>query len=331
VCPSSGGSASSYSTGTGYDLATGLGSIDFNKLLADWPAGSSLPPSATTVDAATTAPALGANDAITITVVAGSGSGTPTGTVAVLVDGQAATGSPLTLDSSGVANYTFGPATSGSHVIAATYSGDTKFAPSASTLVVGNQSFRLTSTSATIVAGSTGASTITITPQEGYTGTISWAVTSSPKFTNGCFSIANANVSGTTAVTASLSINTTSTACGGAAMLSLPGPTGARAVVSRNFARRVNSPFRGTALGLAMGGLVLAGVFVCRPGKTRAVSGMLLLTALMLGIPACGGGSPPSVNTNNKVAQGTYTLTVVGTDTTSASISGSTSFSITVN
>jgi len=79
-----------------------------------------------------------------------------------------------------------------------------------------------------------------------------------------------------------------------------------------------------------MGGLVLAGVFVCRPGKTRAVSGMLLLAALMLGVPACGGGSSPSVNTKN-VAQGTYTLTVVGTDTTTPSISGSTSLSVTVN
>jgi hypothetical protein len=329
VCPSSGGSASSYSTGTGYDLATGLGSIDFNKLLADWPAGSSLPASTTSLSAATNAPAVLANDAITITVAAASGSGTPTGTVALLVDGVAASGSPLTLDSSGVANYTFVPASSGSHVIAATYSGDTKFAPSTSTLVLGNQSFRLTSTSATIVTGSAGASTITITPQEGYTGTISWSVTSSPAFTNGCDSIANANVSGTTAVNASLSINTSSTACGGAAMLSLPG-TEARAVASRNFNRRVNYPFGGTALGLAMGALVLAGVFVCRPGKTRAVSGTLLLAALMLGVPACGGGSSSSVNTKN-VAQGTYTFTVVGTDTTTASISGSTSLSVTVN
>jgi hypothetical protein len=289
-----------------------------------------LPASITSLDAATDAPAAGANDAITITVGAASGSGTPTGTVALLVDGVAPSGSPLTLDSSGVANFTFVPAKSGSHVIAATYSGDNKFAPSTSTLVVGNQSFRLTSTSATIVAGSAGASTITITPQEGYTGTISWSVTSSPAFTGGCSSIANANVSSATAVNASLSINTSSTACSSAAMLSLPGTAGGRAVAFRNL---INSPFRGTALGLAMGGLVLAGVFVCRPGKTRAVSGMLLLAALMLGVPACGGGgggSPSSASAKN-VAPGTYTFTVVGTDTTATSISGSTSLSVTVN
>jgi len=136
-------------------------------------------------------------------------------------------------------------------------------------------------------------------------------------------------VSSTTAVNASLAINTSPKACGGAAMLTLPGTPGARAVAFRNFAPRANSPFRGTALGLAMGGLVLAGVFVCRPGKTRTVSGMLLLAALMLGVPACGGGSPSSANTQN-VAQGTYTFTVVGTDT-AASISGSTSLSVTVD
>lgn len=332
VCPSSGGSASSYSTGTGYDLASGLGSIDFDKLLADWPAGSSLPASTTSLSAATNAPAQGANDAITITVAAGSGSGTPTGKVALLVDGAAASSSPLTLDSGGVANYTFVPTTSGSHVITATYAGDTKFAPSASTLVVGNQSFRLTSTSPTIVAPSAGASTITVTPQEGYTGTVSWSVTSSPAFTNGCFSIANANITGTAAVNASLTINTSSTACGGAAMLSVPGTAGSPAVASQNSSLPLTSPFRGTAWGLAMAGLVLAGAFVYRPGKARAVCGMLLLAALFVGVPACGGGGGSSTSAGAKnVAPGAYTFTVIGTDTTTASISGSTSLTVTVN
>jgi subtilase family serine protease len=329
VCPGSGGSASSYSAGTGYDLASGLGSIDFNKLLADWPAGSPLTESMTSLSAATNAPAVGANDTITITVAASSG--TPTGKVALLVDGTAPV-SPLTLDGSGVANYTFVSSTSGSHVITATYSGDTKFAPSTSTLVVGNQTFRLTSTNPTIVAGSAGASTITITPQEGYSGTISWSVTSNPPFTNGCDSISNASVTGTTAVNASLMINTSSKACGGAAMLSLPGTAGTRTVASANSSRRGSSPFRGTALGLGVGGLVLAGVFVCR-GKTRGAAGMFLVAALLLGVPACGGGSPSGGGGGGggQVASGTYTFNVVGTDTTNSSISGSTTVTVTVN
>lgn len=332
LCPSSGGSASSYSTGTGYDLASGLGSIDFNKLLTDWPAGSSLLASDISLSAATNAPTVGANDPITIIVTAGSGSGTPTGTVALLVDGIAS-GSPLTLDSSGDATYTFVSTGPGPHVILATYSGDTKFAPSTSTLVVGNQSFRLTSTNPTIVHGNPGASTITITPQEGYTGTISWSVTPSNGFSNGCFSIANANVSGTSPVNASLTINTSAAACGGAAMLSPPGTAGPRALASRNFRPRLGSPFRGSALGFAIGGLVLAGVFVSRPGKARSVSGMLLLAALMLGVPACGGGGggpSPTANAKN-VAAGSYAFTVVGTDTTNSAISGSTAFTLTVN
>ena len=333
VCPSSGGSASSYSAGTGYDLASGLGSIDFDRLLTDWPTGSPLPASTTTLSAATNAPAVGANDAITITVAAGSGSGTPTGKVAVLVDGTVASGSPLTLDSSGVANYTFVSSTSGTHVINATYSGDTKFAPSTSTLVVGNQTFRLISTSPTIVAGSAGASTITITPQEGYTGSISWSVTSSPAFTNGCSSITNTNVTGTTAVNAPLTINTSSTACGGAATLSLPQTAGSPTVASRNSKGPISSPFRGTALGLALGGLTLAGVFVGR-GKTRGVAGMFLLAVLTLVLPACGGGSSSGGGGGGgakNVAPGTYTFTVIGTDTTTSSISGSTTVTVTVN
>lgn len=248
----------------------------------------------------------------------------------MLVDGKPASGSPLTLDSSGVANYTFVSPSSGSHVITATYSGDTKFAPSASTLVVGNQSFRLTATSPTIVAGSAGASTITITPQEGYTGTVSWSVSSSPSFNNGCYSIGNANVTGTTAVNASLTINTASSACGGAAMLRLPGAGAPSAVASRNSNRRTPAPFRGTALGFAMVGLALAGVFVCRPGKARGISGMLLLASLLLGLPACGGGGSPTGGSTT-VAPGTYTFTVIGTDTTTSSVSGSTAVTVTVN
>jgi subtilase family serine protease len=330
VCPSSGGSASSYSAGTGYDLVSGLGSIDFNKLLGDWPAGSSLAASATSLSAATNAPVVGVNDPITITVAASSGSGTPTGKVAVLVDGTVPGASPLTLDSTGVANYTFVSSTSGSHVITATYSGDTKFAPSTSTLVVGNQTFRLTSTSPTIVAGSVGASTITINPQEGYTGSISWSVTSRPAFTNGCFSIVTANVTGTTAVNTPLTLNTSSTACGGAARLHLPGTAAAPTVASRNSVRQGSSPFRGPALGLAVGGLALAGVFVGR-GKSRGLAGMFLLAALTLVLPACGGGSSSGGGGGAKnVAAGTYTFTVIGTDTTTPSLSGSTTVTVTV-
>src|SRR5262249_23581221 len=66
-CSSAG--ASEYSAGTGYDQASGLGSVDFYNLLMAWPnSNSSAVPSTTTLAALTTTPSIGESDAITITV-----------------------------------------------------------------------------------------------------------------------------------------------------------------------------------------------------------------------------------------------------------------------
>src|SRR5206468_735671 len=160
-----------------------------------------LVPSKTTLSAATMTPAPGANDAITITVASGSTSNTatPTGTLTVTVDGTLQTSSLALV--SGSATYTFSSTTPGAHVIAATYSGDSNYASSGGslTLTVVAKSFKLAASNVTVTAGNPGASTITLTPQNGYTGTVAWTVASSPALTNGCFSIANTTVSGTTA------------------------------------------------------------------------------------------------------------------------------------
>ena len=325
VC--SGSAMSQYSAGTGYDLATGLGSIDFNNLLSAWPAGagSSLTASRTTLSAATTSPAVGTNDAITITVASGTGSGTPTGTVKVVVDGTTANAS-LAL-SSGSATYTFTPSVGGSHVITVAYSGDSTFGASTSTLALGNQSFRLTSTSPTIIPPGAGSSTITIEPQGGYTGSISWVISSSPPFTNGCYSLSNATVSSpTTPVNASLTLDTSTTACGGAAMIQHRGNSRPSIV-----AARAQTPHR-APFGWMLGALLFGGVLTVCSRKTRIVAGTALLVALTLTLPACGGGGSSSNNkgSGSVVAAGTYTLTVVGTDTSSSAISGSTTLKVTV-
>lgn len=75
------------------------------------------------------------------------------------------------------------------------------------------KAFKLAAGNVTVTAGNPGVSTVTITPQNGYTGTVAWTVSSSPALTNGCFSITNTAVSGTTAVAASLTVNTIASAC----------------------------------------------------------------------------------------------------------------------
>src|SRR5258708_29900569 len=127
-CSSAG--ASKYSATTGYDEATGLGSIDLYNLLNAWPGSSSLEPTITALAAATNTPPSGSNDTITITVAPESSSitTTPTGTLTIVVDGTTETSS-LAL-SNGSATYTFSSTVSGAHVIKATYSGNSTFASS---------------------------------------------------------------------------------------------------------------------------------------------------------------------------------------------------------
>jgi len=322
VC--AGSAMTQYSAGTGYDMATGLGSIDFNRLLAAWPAGSTHTASATALSAATNAPMIGAGDTITVNVTPGSGSGTPTGTVNLFVDSSTpATTLNLT---NGSATYNFVSSAGGAHVIRAIYSGDSTFASSTDTLVIGNQSFRLTASNPTIAAGNSGQSTITIEPQAGYTGSISFTVTSAPSFTNGCFSIPNATVSSSANVTATLTLNTSTGACGGSAMLQSGGTT----FLADENQGRPKSPLHRVPVGLALGGMLFGGVFVGGPRKLRCTLLVLFLAALALTMPACGGGSSTN-NTNPKnVAAGTYTLTVVGKDTASSTISSSAKTTVTV-
>jgi subtilase family serine protease len=333
----SGSGLTNYPAGTGYDLASGLGSIDFHKLLSAWPVstGSAFTASRTTLSPASTSPAIGADDNITITVSSGSGSvtATPTGTLKILVDGANANSSLALSNAS--ATFNFVSSASGSHVITATYSGDSTYAASSATLVVGNQGFRLTATSPNITAGSSGTSTVTITPQEGYIGSISWTISSSPALTNGCFSLPNATVSGSTAVTSTMTINTSSSACGAAAgaLMSHSASSATAVLMNETNGRRPKSPRPRAPFGAALATLLFAGVLACRPGKLRVTGCLLLLAVLTIGLPGCGGSSsnnPPGGGPRN-VAPGKYTLTVVGTDTSSSSISASTTVSVSVN
>lgn len=336
-CSSAG--KSKYPATTGYDEASGLGSLDFFNLLAAWPtiSASSLDASTTTLSAATTSPASGASDTITITAASGSSSSTatPTGTVTILVDGTDTSSLAL---SNGSVTYTFSSTVTGSHVVTVTYSGDATYAHSAGTLAltVGASSrgaFSLEATNLTVSAGSSGTSTITITPQDGYTGTIGWSVSTSSSFSNACYSISDATVAGTSAVTTTMTVYTSQSACSNA---SVRGSKGKRRFISGSvIASGINNrPF--FALSTAMAGMsmvvvLLVGLPGYRPEKFRAYAGVLLLTAFGFGLSACGSGSSSLSSSSSDATKGTYTLTIVGTDTSSSSITASTAITVTID
>jgi hypothetical protein len=324
--------AGQYSAGTGYDEASGLGSIDFSNLLGAWPASSSSSKAAstTTLSPASFSPAVGSTDVITITV--SPVSSTNPGTLTVLVDGTAVTPPTLT---SGVATYNFAPGSTGSHTITATYSGDPTYAPSTGTVVVDNQAFRVMATNVSVTAGKSGNSTVTITPQEGYTGTIAWTVSSSSNLADACYSISNSTVSGTSPVTATLSIQTSGSACSSGS-LTPPAGIGHQSKIEMASANSTSSS-RGIAHSLVLGlGLLFAGVFIPRFDrryKVTTIAATLILAGIALIAVGCG-GSPSSVvptPSSANASPGTYTLTVIGTDSSNSAIAGAATLTLTIN
>lgn len=281
---------------------------------------TSLLPTTAAVSPATNSPLAGANDVITITVTrTGGGGAVPTGTVAVTLDTATANSSiPL---ANGVATYTFS-ANSGSHVITAYYSGDQTYAASVGTVTVtvAQKTFVISATSPTVAAGSAAVSTVTITPLNGYTGTVSFTVGSNSQTQVPCFSAPDTTVSGTTPVTVTLTMQTKASAC----------PNTSRMTPDRRVIFAAASLFgRGqkpklppaSATGSAMVALLAIAGFALATRKRRIMFAVPLLAFIALA--GCGSSSSSSISA------GTYSLIISGVDK-KANVAASTNIVLTV-
>ncbi|MGA3176344.1 MAG: protease pro-enzyme activation domain-containing protein [Candidatus Acidiferrum sp.] len=124
-----GGNTIAYAAGTGYDLATGLGSVNVTNLLAHW-ASAIFTGTTTSLNPISSPPTLDVSVSVSGSVTKSAGSGTPTGVVTLE---NAATNAPIdsfTLDGSGnfSGSTTFLPA--GNYSVKAHYGGDGTFGPS---------------------------------------------------------------------------------------------------------------------------------------------------------------------------------------------------------
>jgi Pro-kumamolisin, activation domain/Bacterial Ig-like domain (group 3) len=116
-----------FSAGVGYDLATGLGSVDVSTLAQQW--GNVTFRATTTALNPTTITAVhGAAVNLGVSVTPNSGSGTPTGDVSLLTGNNQGVGF-LTL-SNGAASAAFDDLPGGTYTLTAQYAGDGTFAPS---------------------------------------------------------------------------------------------------------------------------------------------------------------------------------------------------------
>jgi subtilase family serine protease len=150
------GVLSGFSSGTGYDSATGLGSINAKNLVNNWStAATSFTPTTTTLSITpTTGIAAGATVTVNITVTPGSGTAKPSGDVGLVstaVNGQGV--DSFTLDSTGrVVSGTTDQLTGGTYTVKAHYDGDGTFAPSDSTPVTVTVSKSSSTTQAFVLA-----------------------------------------------------------------------------------------------------------------------------------------------------------------------------------
>ncbi len=354
-CASSG--LTSYVTATGYDEATGLGSVDLYKLLTAWPVPSattsSLQSSTVALSAATTVPRVAVADAVTLTVAPGSGSSTaiPTGTVSLVITDTtstttsttnavyttATTNASVTL-AGGTASYSFVGSAAGQYSVLAKYSGDGTYAPSTSTLLlqVGSTGgFNLSVPNTTVTNGSTATSTVTVTPINGYVGSVAFSVSASPTIANACYVLGNASVTGAAAATATLSIYTSQTTC-----TATPTATtlfqngGQRQFVSAGGVAQGQPPAsHPLPFALSFAGLLFAGIAGRRSRLLRSLVAVLLLAVVGLGLSACSGASTAPTNTvtpTTNVAKGPYTIIVHGTDTVTNTTTNYASFTLTV-
>lgn len=168
------GGLSGYAVGTGYDEATGLGSINVANLLANWTGAATT----TTVTSSLNPFASGASVTLAATVTT-IGPTVPTGQVNFF-DGATQLGIG-TLNGSGSATLVTSSLTSlGQHSITAFYNGDTTNGSSTSpalTVTVGAATFALAEnspTSQTISSAQSATYTLTVTPNGSYTSLVTF-------------------------------------------------------------------------------------------------------------------------------------------------------------
>jgi subtilase family serine protease len=314
-----------YNAGTGYDMVTGLGSLDANGLAtglkSSTSTGAKLTPKVSLFGTS-----LSSSMSQTITVsVTGTGS-TPTGTVALSIDGTLAT--TFTLVSGGTYTYTYTVPTCTTivaptcvHYVSALYSGDTTYysgsatfnvtVPTTGTLTSGSISLAPASSTLTVTAGNTGTDVITVS-SNGFAGAVTFKMASSVAISNACYTLPGGNITSGSQATTTLTISTSSASCSTASSSALRG--GPIANTSHP-----ELPWRG---GIAVFAAGLVGVFFLRRRIRPTALLLVLFSAALLGVSGCGGsgsgttssgGSSGGTTSSTYTAKGTYPLTITAT------------------
>ena len=311
---------SMYDTTPGFDLATGMGSVDATQLTANWgtvngsaPATVTLTPSATAI---TSIQPLTVN----VTVTGSGGLPTPMGTV-TLSGGNF--GPSTTALSAGAASFsiTAGTLTPGTDAMTATYNGDSTYAITSNSVdvTVTQVSYSLSATAttpATVTRGNPATATITVSSSSVYSGSVALTCANTTSPAN-AVDIPACTITGSPIT---LSASTTSGTAKAAFNTQAPVASLARPRVGG----------WQTAGGVVLALLVFFGI-PSRRRSWRAMVGVLVAVFALLYLSACGssttsgggGGNPGTTN-------GIYTYTVTGTGTPALDPAPTTTITLTV-
>lgn len=266
----------------------------------------------TTLASSATSVTTGTSVTLTATVSQASGANVPTGTV-TFTDGATTLGTGAL--SSGKATYTTSSLAIGTHSITASYAGDTNDTSSTSSalsiVVTGVPSFTLSAspTSATIPAGQSATSTVSVQPVNGFTGTATFACSGLPAHATCTFAPASVTISGGAATTTLTIATSVATAA-----------NDATPVLHEQNVSRISLAGIGT-----LATLLLLPVVASRKRKLGRLPWVAVLV-LMLGaagaLSGCGGGT-----NGNKTPSGQSTVAITAT---SGSITQTTNFQLTV-
>ena len=292
-CPA--GAQFGYTAATGYDLVTGLGSVDAYNLVTGWNSSAVLTTTGLTISPASTVN-FGTSVTLTATVKPAPTVTVPPQTITFndTVLGKLGSG---TLNSSGVATFTSTTLAAGSYTIVATYGGDAGFSGSSSVIPpnpnLDVQDFKFVPNPPPPVSvtapGQSGTTTLTISPLGGFNQTLSYSCTT------GLPSEATCTFAAVSATSETLTIATMA-----------PSARLDKTPLRRN---------RGLFYALLLPGFL--GLMVSAGSRGRTWRGMRLLGFIAvlalstLSMPACGGGS--SATTNPGTPAGTSTVTVKAT------------------
>jgi phospholipase/lecithinase/hemolysin len=258
----------------------------------------------TTLSSSNLAANLNSPVVLTATVSGGSGALAPTGAV-TFMDGSTVIGSSavtMASSSSSSATLTTSALAAGVHPVTAVFTGVNGFGNSTSSAIMQTVTAplltpSLSPTSLSIVHGSTGTSTVTLSPVGGYTGTVTLACGTLPSHVTCSFSTSSFTFTATTAAqTSTLTISTKDMAT---ASRSIPLRTGA---------------------GVALAGLPCLGLLALFRRRNMRGLGLMCFALLFSGglvaLSGCGGS-------NNTASTGSYTIPVIvtaGTTTTTLNV-----------